>query len=114
MRARTSGKGSGTAGGAAAAGSCWLKSKSRMTDEARRRFCIRSPLLDYRDSTTRVVLRQAEPLASGGAKRQTTAQEENRMVGIPERNEAADYYYKYIDRITSPDIVGVFETQLGE
>jgi hypothetical protein len=36
------------------------------------------------------------------------------MVGIPERNEAADYYYKYIDRITSPDIVGVLETQLEE
>jgi hypothetical protein len=36
------------------------------------------------------------------------------MVGIPERNEAADYYYKYIDRITSPDIVGVLEMQLEE
>lgn len=36
------------------------------------------------------------------------------MVGIPERNEAAAYYYKYIDRITSPDIVGVLETQLEE
>lgn len=36
------------------------------------------------------------------------------MVGIPERNEAADYYYKYIDRITSPDIVGVLDTQLDE
>jgi hypothetical protein len=35
-------------------------------------------------------------------------------VGIPERNEAADYYYKYIDRITSPDVVGVLETQLEE
>lgn len=36
------------------------------------------------------------------------------MVGIPERNEAADYYYKYIDRITGPDITGVLETQLEE
>lgn len=36
------------------------------------------------------------------------------MVGIPERNEAADYYYRYIDRITSPDIVGVLESQLEE
>lgn len=36
------------------------------------------------------------------------------MVGIPERNEAASYYFKYIDRITSPDIVGVLETQLEE
>ena len=36
------------------------------------------------------------------------------MVGIPERNEAADYYFKYIDRITSSDIVGVLETQLEE
>ncbi len=36
------------------------------------------------------------------------------MVEIPERNEAADYYYKYIDLITSTDIVGVLETQLEE
>jgi hypothetical protein len=36
------------------------------------------------------------------------------MVGIPERNEAAPYYFKYIDRITSADVVGVLETQLEE
>lgn len=36
------------------------------------------------------------------------------MVGFPERNEAADYYYKYIDRITNPDIAGVLETQFEE
>ena len=36
------------------------------------------------------------------------------MVGIPERNEAASYYFKYIDRIPSDDIVGVLETQLEE
>jgi hypothetical protein len=36
------------------------------------------------------------------------------MVGIPKRNEAADYYYKYIDRITSADIVSILETQLEE
>lgn len=36
------------------------------------------------------------------------------MVGIPERNEAASYYFKYIDRIASADIVGVLETQLEE
>jgi hypothetical protein len=36
------------------------------------------------------------------------------MVGIPERNEAAPYYFKYIDRITSADIIGVLETQLEE
>jgi hypothetical protein len=36
------------------------------------------------------------------------------MVGIPERNEAASYYFKYIDRIPSADIVGVLETQLEE
>jgi hypothetical protein len=36
------------------------------------------------------------------------------MVGFPERNEAADYYYKYIDRITSPEIADVLETQLEE
>lgn len=36
------------------------------------------------------------------------------MMGLPERSEAADYYSKYIDRITSPDIVGVLDTQLDE
>lgn len=36
------------------------------------------------------------------------------MVGIPERDEAASYYFKYIDRIANPDIVGVLETQLEE
>lgn len=36
------------------------------------------------------------------------------MIGIPERNEAAEYYYKYIDRVTSGDILKVLENQLGE
>jgi hypothetical protein len=36
------------------------------------------------------------------------------MIGLPQRTEAAPYYYMYIDRITSEDIVGVLETQLEE
>jgi len=36
------------------------------------------------------------------------------MVGPPERDEAAPYYFTYIDRISSDDIVGLLETQLEE
>ena len=36
------------------------------------------------------------------------------QIGVPERNEAAPYYFGYIDRIKSTDIVGVLERQLGE
>jgi len=36
------------------------------------------------------------------------------MIGIPERNEAAPYYYLYIDRVTDPNIVGRIEAQLEE
>jgi hypothetical protein len=36
------------------------------------------------------------------------------MIGIPERTEAAPYYYLYIDRVTDPDIVGRIEAQLEE
>ena len=36
------------------------------------------------------------------------------MLGLPGRDEAAPYYYKYIDRIESEDIVRVLETQLDE
>jgi len=36
------------------------------------------------------------------------------MMGIPERNEAADYYFKYIDRIPAPDIVGALASQMDE
>jgi hypothetical protein len=36
------------------------------------------------------------------------------MIGLPERNEAAPYYFTYIDRIQSNDILGVLETQLYE
>lgn len=36
------------------------------------------------------------------------------MIGIPERTEAAEYYSKYIDRITSPDILNVLESQIDE
>lgn len=35
-------------------------------------------------------------------------------VGLPQRDEAAPYYFKYIDRIASGDIVGVLEDQLDE
>jgi uncharacterized damage-inducible protein DinB len=36
------------------------------------------------------------------------------MIGIPQRDEAAPYYFTYIDRIKNPDIVGELETQSGE
>jgi uncharacterized damage-inducible protein DinB len=36
------------------------------------------------------------------------------MIGLPERTEAAEYYFKYIDRITSNDITSVLETQADE
>ena len=36
------------------------------------------------------------------------------MIGTPERTEAAPYYFTYIDRITTPDILGRLESQLGE
>lgn len=32
--------------------------------------------------------------------------------GLPTRDEAAPYYFKYIDRITSPDIIQVLDAQL--
>ncbi|HEU4834523.1 MAG TPA: DinB family protein [Pyrinomonadaceae bacterium] len=32
----------------------------------------------------------------------------------PQTSEAADYYFKYIDLVTSDDIVPVFEQQMGE
>jgi hypothetical protein len=35
-------------------------------------------------------------------------------IGIPERDEAAPYYYVYIDRISSPDVISVLEKQLAE
>jgi len=35
-------------------------------------------------------------------------------MGRPERAEAAPYYFRYIDRIASDDIVGVLQTQLEE
>lgn len=36
------------------------------------------------------------------------------MTGIPQRTEAAPYYYGYIDRIADPDIVGALERQSEE
>jgi hypothetical protein len=33
---------------------------------------------------------------------------------LPQRSEAAPYYFKYIDRISNDDIVGELETQLNE
>ena len=35
-------------------------------------------------------------------------------MGLPERSEAAPYYFKYIDRISSDDIVGQLAAQLNE
>jgi len=34
--------------------------------------------------------------------------------GLPERSEAAPYYFGYIDRIKSEDVVGVLQRQVGE
>jgi len=36
------------------------------------------------------------------------------MIGLPARNEAAPYYFTYIDRIKNPDILAELESQLGE
>ena len=36
------------------------------------------------------------------------------MIGPPERNEAAPYYFTYIDRISSDNIAGLLEHQLEE
>lgn len=36
------------------------------------------------------------------------------MTGLPARNEAAEYYFTYIDRITSDNIVNVLEAQIDE
>jgi len=36
----------------------------------------------------------------------------DRMTGLPERNEAAPYYFTYIDLVTDPDIVSVLEKQV--
>jgi hypothetical protein len=36
------------------------------------------------------------------------------MTGLPERSEAAPYYFTYIDRITTPDVIGELETQLED
>jgi hypothetical protein len=36
------------------------------------------------------------------------------MRGIPEAREAAPYYFKYIDRVQSEDVLSVLETQLDE
>lgn len=34
------------------------------------------------------------------------------MTGTPQRTEAAPYYFTYIDRIASPDVLSVLESQL--
>jgi hypothetical protein len=36
------------------------------------------------------------------------------MIGLPERSEAAPYYFTYIDRIPGTNIVSVLEKQLNE
>ena len=36
------------------------------------------------------------------------------MKGLPQPGEAAPYYFRYIDRIQSEDVVGVLEAQLEE
>jgi DinB family protein len=39
---------------------------------------------------------------------------DERMMGRPEREEAAPYYFRYIDRVGDGDIVGILQAQLGE
>ena len=36
------------------------------------------------------------------------------MIGPPQRDEAAPYYFRYIDRVPSPDVVSVLARQLEE
>lgn len=36
------------------------------------------------------------------------------MIGRPKPNEAASYYYRYINRVESDDVISVLESQLGE
>ncbi|HTU32653.1 MAG TPA: DinB family protein [Candidatus Acidoferrum sp.] len=36
------------------------------------------------------------------------------MIGLPERAEAAPYYFTYVDRITNPDVVDELKTQLED
>jgi len=36
------------------------------------------------------------------------------MISLPARNEAAPYYFTYIDRIKNPDILAELESQLGD
>jgi len=36
------------------------------------------------------------------------------MIGRPESNEAAEYYFTYINRITSPDVVGALAEQSAQ
>jgi hypothetical protein len=36
------------------------------------------------------------------------------MIGSPDRSEAAPYYFTYIDRISTDDILGLLHTQLDE
>jgi hypothetical protein len=36
------------------------------------------------------------------------------VIGAPQPSEAAPYYFKYIDRVPSGDIVGQLEAQLGD
>jgi DinB superfamily len=43
-----------------------------------------------------------------------SAVEPRPVSGLPGRNEAASYYYKYIDRISGDDIVGILDAQKDE
>jgi len=36
------------------------------------------------------------------------------MIGVPERSEAGEYYFNYIGRIKSPDVLKVLEDQIEE
>lgn len=36
------------------------------------------------------------------------------MRGLPEPNEAAPYYFKYVDRVQNDDVISVLEAQLNE
>src|SRR6266446_5946219 len=62
--------------------------------------------------------RIAYPKAAGQGKKDLSRMDKkgtgkiDRMTGLPERNEAAPYYFNYIDLVTDPDIISVLEKQV--
>ncbi len=66
-----------------------------------------------RTSTLKDVLKSAaryRPVFAGGNRQG----EECDMTPVPDRTEAADYYFTYIDQVAEGDICGVLEAQLAK